>query len=228
MNSIGLGEDGPTHQPVEHFAALRAIPNLLMFRPADAMEAAECWAAALAAEKTPSILCLSRQGLPALAGARRSRRKSQREGRLRDPRTRGAASGDDPGDRLRNPARSGGGEGIERGRHRRGGGIHAELGAVPQAERGLSQIGAGRGAARRGRSRGAVRLGRVDRPRWRVHRHDGLRRVGTGGRAVQAFRHHRRGGHEGCTRRSGQAKLQRTLAPARTAPTLSGRVRYLH
>jgi transketolase len=65
-DSIGLGEDGPTHQPVEHFAALRAIPNLLMFRPADAMEAAECWAAALAEEKTPAIMCLSRQGLPAL------------------------------------------------------------------------------------------------------------------------------------------------------------------
>jgi transketolase len=65
-DSIGLGEDGPTHQPVEHFAALRAIPNLLVFRPADAMESAECWAAALAAEKTPSIMCLTRQGLPAL------------------------------------------------------------------------------------------------------------------------------------------------------------------
>jgi transketolase len=65
-DSIGLGEDGPTHQPVEHFAALRAIPNLLVFRPADAMETAECWAAALAAEHQPSILCLTRQGLPAL------------------------------------------------------------------------------------------------------------------------------------------------------------------
>jgi len=65
-DSIGLGEDGPTHQPVEHFAALRAIPNLLVFRPADAIETAECWAAALASEKAPSVLCLSRQGLPAL------------------------------------------------------------------------------------------------------------------------------------------------------------------
>ena len=65
-NSIGLGEDGPTHQPVEHFAALRAIPNLRVFRPADAMETAECWAVALASERTPSVLCLTRQGLPAL------------------------------------------------------------------------------------------------------------------------------------------------------------------
>ncbi len=65
-DSIGLGEDGPTHQPVEHLAALRAIPNLLVLRPADAMEAAECWEIALEMEKTPSVLALSRQGLPAL------------------------------------------------------------------------------------------------------------------------------------------------------------------
>lgn len=64
-DSIGLGEDGPTHQPVEHFAALRAIPNLLVFRPADAIETLEAWQCALDAEKRPSILCLSRQALPA-------------------------------------------------------------------------------------------------------------------------------------------------------------------
>ncbi len=64
-DSIGLGEDGPTHQPVEHLAALRAIPNLNVFRPADAMETAECWELAIAAAATPSVLCLSRQNLPA-------------------------------------------------------------------------------------------------------------------------------------------------------------------
>jgi transketolase len=63
-DSIGLGEDGPTHQPVEHLAALRAMPNLLVFRPADAIEAAECWRAALEAKKTPSIMALSRQKTP--------------------------------------------------------------------------------------------------------------------------------------------------------------------
>ncbi|MFN3959819.1 MAG: transketolase [Parvularculaceae bacterium] len=63
-DSIGLGEDGPTHQPVEHLAALRAIPNLDVFRPADAVETAECWALALASAKTPSILTLTRQNLP--------------------------------------------------------------------------------------------------------------------------------------------------------------------
>ena len=64
-DSIGLGEDGPTHQPVEHLAALRAIPNLQVFRPADAIETAEAWDCALRAETSPSILCLSRQAVPA-------------------------------------------------------------------------------------------------------------------------------------------------------------------
>ena len=62
-DSIGLGEDGPTHQPVEHLAALRAIPNLKVFRPADAIETAECWELALESRETPSILALTRQGL---------------------------------------------------------------------------------------------------------------------------------------------------------------------
>ncbi|MEM9332436.1 MAG: transketolase [Pseudomonadota bacterium] len=63
-DSIGLGEDGPTHQPVEHLASLRAIPNLNVFRPADTCETAECWQLALEAEKTPSAIALTRQGLP--------------------------------------------------------------------------------------------------------------------------------------------------------------------
>jgi transketolase len=65
-DSIGLGEDGPTHQPVEHLSSLRAMPNLYVFRPADAMETAECWEAALAATKTPSAMSLTRQKVPAL------------------------------------------------------------------------------------------------------------------------------------------------------------------
>jgi transketolase len=63
-DSIGLGEDGPTHQPVEHLASLRAIPNLLVFRPGDAVETAEAWDCALRAQNNPSVLCLSRQALP--------------------------------------------------------------------------------------------------------------------------------------------------------------------
>jgi transketolase len=62
-DSIGLGEDGPTHQPVEHLAALRAIPNLMVFRPADAVETVECWQLALESHTGPSVLALTRQGL---------------------------------------------------------------------------------------------------------------------------------------------------------------------
>jgi transketolase len=65
-DSIGLGEDGPTHQPVEHLAALRAIPNLLVFRPCDAVETVECWQLALEASDRPSVLALTRQNLPLL------------------------------------------------------------------------------------------------------------------------------------------------------------------
>ncbi len=65
-DSIGLGEDGPTHQPIEHLAALRAIPNLLVFRPADAVETAEAWELALKSEKTPSVIALTRQNVPLL------------------------------------------------------------------------------------------------------------------------------------------------------------------
>ncbi|MGZ3245806.1 MAG: transketolase [Croceibacterium sp.] len=65
-DSIGLGEDGPTHQPVEHVQSLRAIPNLLVMRPADTLETAECWELALNDANRPSVLALTRQNLPAL------------------------------------------------------------------------------------------------------------------------------------------------------------------
>jgi transketolase len=68
-DSIGLGEDGPTHQPVEQLAALRAMPNLNVMRPADSIECAECWELALLAPNTPSILALTRQGVPLLRTA---------------------------------------------------------------------------------------------------------------------------------------------------------------
>jgi len=69
-DSIGLGEDGPTHQPVEHLAALRAIPNLKVFRPCDAVETVECWQLALKSAHTPSVLALTRQNLPQLRQGR--------------------------------------------------------------------------------------------------------------------------------------------------------------
>ncbi|MEX1204911.1 MAG: transketolase [Dongiaceae bacterium] len=65
-DSIGLGEDGPTHQPVEHLAALRAIPGLLVFRPADTVETIECWELALTGRDRPSVIALTRQAVPAV------------------------------------------------------------------------------------------------------------------------------------------------------------------
>jgi transketolase len=65
-DSIGVGEDGPTHQPVEHLAMMRATPNCLVMRPADAVETAECWEIALSQPNRPSVLALTRQNLPTL------------------------------------------------------------------------------------------------------------------------------------------------------------------
>ncbi|WP_408932743.1 transketolase [Corynebacterium sp. YSMAA1_1_D6] len=79
-DSIGLGEDGPTHQPVETLAALRAIPNLSVIRPADANETAQCWAAALEHKAAPKGLALSRQGLPVLEGTKEKAPEGVRRG----------------------------------------------------------------------------------------------------------------------------------------------------
>ncbi|MEW6255194.1 MAG: transketolase [Pseudomonadota bacterium] len=76
-DSIGLGEDGPTHQPVEHLAALRAIPGLLVLRPCDTVETAECWEIALKAKDRPSALILSRQNLPLARGADAANRSAE-------------------------------------------------------------------------------------------------------------------------------------------------------
>lgn len=80
-DSIGLGEDGPTHQPIEHIMSMRMIPNLEVFRPADVIETAECWELALRNENTPSVLALTRQNLPQLrteAGENRCARGAYR------------------------------------------------------------------------------------------------------------------------------------------------------
>ncbi|MEF2550420.1 transketolase [Aurantimonas sp. A2-1-M11] len=77
-DSIGLGEDGPTHQPVEHLASLRAMPNMQVFRPADAVETLECWQLALESRSAPSVLALSRQNLPTLRLDQHDENKSAR------------------------------------------------------------------------------------------------------------------------------------------------------
>ena len=77
-DSIGLGEDGPTHQPVEHLASLRSIPNLNVFRPCDIIETIECWEIALKSKHKPSIICLSRQNLPLIRKEQVSVNRSQK------------------------------------------------------------------------------------------------------------------------------------------------------
>ncbi len=77
-DSIGLGEDGPTHQPVEHLAISRATPNTYVFRPADTVETAEAWEIALTSKETPSVLSLTRQGLPTVRTEHKSRNLSEK------------------------------------------------------------------------------------------------------------------------------------------------------
>ena len=92
-DSIGLGEDGPTHQPIEHLAMLRATPNINVFRPADIIETAECWELALKSEYRPSVLVLSRQSLPMLRQAHTDESRSARGGYLlREPEGHRAAT----------------------------------------------------------------------------------------------------------------------------------------
>ena len=79
-DSIGLGEDGPTHQPVEHLASLRAMPNLNVLRPADAVETAECWQIAIEAVARPSVLALTRQGVPTLRTEHAAENRAARGG----------------------------------------------------------------------------------------------------------------------------------------------------
>ena len=79
-DSVGLGEDGPTHQPIEHYAALRAMPNLWFVRPGDANEAAAAWALAVERRGGPVALSLTRQKLPTLAGTAELAREGVRRG----------------------------------------------------------------------------------------------------------------------------------------------------
>ncbi len=79
-DSIGLGEDGPTHQPIEHLAMLRATPNMNVYRPCDAVETAEAWEIALESTETPSVMALSRQGLPTVRTERTNENLTQKGG----------------------------------------------------------------------------------------------------------------------------------------------------
>ncbi len=141
-DSIGLGENGPTDQPVEQLAGLRAIPNVHVLRPADAMETAECWELAIRRVEGPTVLALSRQALPAWRVDWGE--NLLRAGRLCARRSRGTAAGDDYRHRLGGRDRHGGPGEAGIGRHRRRCCVAAMLGIVCNAGPGLSGSGAGR------------------------------------------------------------------------------------
>ena len=195
-NSIGLGEDGPTHQPVEHLAAMRAMPNFYMWRPADSVETVECWQAALEREHSPSILALTRQGLPALRTKHVSENLCAKGGYEISPAS-GRGGSVDLRLRLRGFARCRRAGAIEGKGRRRPGRIDALLPGLLRAAGGLSPLGhrqcEGEGRRRGG---GAVWMGRHHRRRP-LHRHEEFWRKRTLQSRLSAFRHHARGGGRG-------------------------------
>ena len=156
-DSIGLGEDGPTHQPVEHLAALRAMPNLNVFRPADSVECAECWEIALGTEATPSILALTRQGLPLLRTAHTEENLSS-QGRLCADRAKGPPRRHPDRHRLRGVARRHRRQGPARGGDRSRRGVDALLGVVRGPRSRLSGRRSGHRSPRGRRGGGRVRM----------------------------------------------------------------------
>jgi transketolase len=136
-DSIGLGEDGPTHQPVEHLAMLRATPNIDVYRPADIIETAECWELALQSVDRPSVLVLSRQNLPMLRSAHTAENRSARGAYLlREPAGKRDVTLIATGSEVEIAVAAAGALG---GRHRCGGGLDAELRTVRRTARCLSR-----------------------------------------------------------------------------------------
>ena len=189
-DSIGVGEDGPTHQPIEHLAALRAIPNLTVIRPGDANEVAEAYRSALVNTTGPTALVLSRQNLPTLDRGKYAPAAGARQGRLRAGRRgRRQAGGDSHRHRQRAFALRRGLREAHGGRHQGPRGEPAELGAFRRPAAGLSRlrVAAGRDAAGGRRIGHRAGLVQVHRPLRAVPGHDFLRRLGPGGRALEAL-----------------------------------------
>ena len=194
-DSIGLGEDGPTHQPVEHLAALRAIPHLAVYRPGDPVETAECWELILDTPRQAALIALSRQPMPLLRREPGNENKSAKGGYV----LLEAEGGErkltilSTGSEL-HLAVAGAGHPAEGG-HSDGGRLHAVPPALRGAGRRLQEGGAGHDpCARRGGSGGRTGLGPLHRPRRPLRRHARLRRLRQDRRRLQEVRHQRRGG----------------------------------
>ncbi len=198
-DSIGVGEDGPTHQPVEQIAGLRAVPNLLVFRPADATETAECWQIAIKTKNRPSGLALTRQNLTPVR-TEYSEKNLCEQGAYTlagnaDAKVTIFASGSEV-ELARCRPRNAGSQGRQHPRRIRS--LHRTVlraaGSLPQ---GSHRQLAGQDRRRSRRPRG---LGCLHRSGRQLRRHEGLRRVRPGQGSLQAFRHHR--GRRGRCRRS--------------------------
>ena len=171
-DSIGLGEDGPTHQPVEHLASLRAIPNLNVFRPCDAVETVECWQLALEGRETPSVLALTRQNLPQLRRTLDERNKCVHGAYEISP-AQGQGGGLDLRHRFRGVARRGGAEAPRRPRRAGPRGVGPLLRTVPGGPGRRPPRGDRRRARQSGRrGRGPAGLGCPDRLGRRLCRHE--------------------------------------------------------
>ena len=176
-DSIGLGEDGPTHQPVEHLAALRAVPNLNVMRPADSVECAECWELALLSKATPTILALTRQGVPLLRTAPAAENLSAKGAYvLIEPKGARDVTLIGTGSEVALA--------VEAAKALEGEGISAAVVSMPCWElfeaqsKQLSEYRAGRRPPGCGRGRRSVRLVALARASRRVHRHAWIRCFG--------------------------------------------------
>ncbi len=211
-DSIGLGEDGPTHQPVEHLASLRAMPNIFMFRPGDTMETAECWELALRRTDGPSLLALSRQSLPEF-------RTDTAENRC----ARGAyVLAEADGARQATIIATGSEVMIAMAARDAlaADGIKAAVVSLPCWELFAAQdesyragvLGGAPRVARRGRRE--LRLGQMARPGRHLHRPRPFRRIGAVRGRLQGVRHHPRSGGGG-GEEEGWVGLLRNSVPLR-------------
>ena len=207
-DSIGLGEDGPTHQPIEQLASLRAMPHLDVIRPADANEVAEAWRLAIDRTHNPVALVLTRQTVPVFDRSRYASAEGLRRGGYVLADCEGRAGADPDRHRQRGAA----GARRPRDAERRGDPLArrqpALLGDLRPPGRRVPRRGAAAGGHRPGRDRGglAAGLGALRRHRRCDHRHDHLRPVGAVRGRRGGVRVHpgegRRGGARGRARRA--------------------------
>jgi transketolase len=218
-DSVGLGEDGPTHQAVEQLAALRAIPDLLVIRPADANETRVAWQVALEARDRPTLIALTRQAVPTLDRDRLASAEGlRRGGYVLNPRGPGAASPDvvlmATGSEVALIVEAAAALARE--------GIAARLVSLPCWRRLPGRGAAARGdGAGRDRGRDDVRLGPLRRPPRAHHRHRSLRRLRAGADGDEGARHHRR-----ARRRGGAPRLPRRGVRGRPGQVKGTRCRW--